>query len=183
MSKKQLDEIEFFTDKNLNEEFNRDYRAACKDYDSNEARILKNLIVDYSKVVPLWNYAMAHAVLNLADMQMQQQKILSKIKGKDGDNNISRTDTDMLNSINNAIKEAKKDLGIDPKSLASKGDGSMNEAFADVVARYTFNQKRTIMKPIFGLKRYDSGTLRTEDEFATMGEEALDKFLDHAETN
>jgi hypothetical protein len=181
--KKPTEVIDFFQiDPAMNVIFNADFHRACEQYDEEEMVVLKNLILAYRDVVPLWNYPTALSVLNIADMEIQKQEVLKQFKKKaaDDDRLISRNDTEMIKQLGQAIEIAKKEVGIDPKTLATKGDGSLSEAFADVVSKMSFNQKRSVFKPIFGLKDRGTGSNPENDPFKGFTEEEVKRYLETA---
>jgi len=172
--------IPFLDDRDDNVRFNADYAKAIAAYDKDDKEAIKYLILDYLKLVPLRNYSMAFAVLDIACMEVQRSSMLRDLQKKDG---TSRNDAEAVNRFTNGIKLAKEQIGIDPKTLATKGDGSMSEAFADVCGKILFDKRRFVCKPIFG-KRGDKSTgAESVDEFKHMDDGQVDSYLESATAN
>jgi len=180
--------IEFLFDREDNARFNLNYAAAIKGFKPDEQETVKFLILDYLKLTPIRNYSMAYAVLDIASMEVQRSSMLrvsskaakGHVRGEHTDTTISRNDAEAINRFTNGIKLAKEQIGIDPKSIASKGDGSISETFADVVARGTFDKKRFVCKPVWGMKK-DEQASEGVDEFKHMDDSKLDIYLETAE--
>lgn len=173
----------FLANKEWDEAFNQDVALASRNYDDNTRRALKNLILGYRDVVLRWDYPMARAVLNIADMEIQKMEVLEQFKRKaaSGEKNISRNDTEMIKQLGQATKDAKKDIGIDPENLRNKGDGSLAETVADLVERGNFDKRRFVCKVVIGegkAKNIESSI--GVAEFKNVSNEDVDEFLQKA---
>lgn len=172
--------IKFLADSEDNARFNADFERAAKAFGKEHKETLKFLVLDYLKLTPMRNYSMAFSVLDIASMEIQRSLMLIDLQKKDG---TSRNDAEAVNRFTNGIKLAKEQIGIDPKSLASKGDGSMSEAFADVVSQCRFDTRRFVCKPIFGFnKQRESVNEASADEFAKMSDAKIEAYLETAAT-
>ena len=171
--------IPFFTDKIHNETFNKIFTSVLQNYPNEEDQeLMQNLILDYSKTTPQWTLSVATQILNIVDMELQLRKFIRTIN--ESEKGPSRDKAETLSRYINAIKIAKEQLGIDPKSLASKGDGSISESFADMASKVKFDKKRFVCKPIFGMKNKDSIT--DVDEFKHLDDDKIEDYLQTAKT-
>lgn len=174
--------IPFFPDnKELNEDFNQDFQSAVAEYDSDARRALKNLVIGYRAIVLRWDYQTALAVLNIADMEIQKMEVLKQFKKKAaGEKNITRSDTEMIKQLGQATKDAKIEIGLDPKNLKGKGDGSLSEAFADVVEKGRFDKRRFVCKVLIGEgKKKDSDKVSADlSAFKNVTDEDVLRYLE-----
>jgi hypothetical protein len=174
----------FFDDRVANEAFTKDVGNVLKNYQVAEKSIILNTIKAYKPLCPIWNYSTANKILNIARLEIQYSEKIETLE-TDKDKTISRDFAQTLGYIQEAIEKEKKQIGIDSKSLKDKGDGSMNEAFADIVEKGKFDTRRFVCKVVIGQgKKKDSGEANASlSEFKHVSNEDVDKYLETATAN
>jgi hypothetical protein len=171
-------DIGFFSDKKENEDFNDAFRSSLKSYDAEEHPKIRNLVLSLKKQTPSWDYETAIIALEVA-FRIVDISLIKKAqmkKGKDGFSYLRE-----ISDLTDCIIKLKKQIGIDPKSLATRGEGSISETMADIATKLKFNKRQFVCKPIWGKVRRSFDIEEKTDSFANSSEDQVDSFLQEAQ--